>query len=79
VTALILVVALVAAAAAGAWLFDLARSGWGDRHPRLRELALLFAFTIGVAMLAAVVTMPARIAWAMIASAPPPPALELPG
>ena len=32
-------------------------------------LALLFAFTVGAAMLAMMVTMPARIAWAVIASA----------
>lgn len=69
-SALLSALTFAALALAGALLFDLARSGWGERHPVLREAALLCAFVTGLAMLAAMVTLPARLAWAVVASAP---------
>lgn len=76
---LLFLAGLCAAALAGAWLFDLAHSRWGERHPRLRDLAMLFAFTAGAAMLAAMVTLPPRLVWAAILSAPRPRASPLSG
>ena len=58
---------------AGAFLYDLAQSDWGERHPRLRELALLFAFIVGAAMLAAIVMLPGWLIWTLISSAPTAP------
>jgi hypothetical protein len=67
-SALTLAAAFALVAVAGAWLYGLAQSRWGDDHPRLRELALLGAFTVGVVLMAATVTLPARVAWAVIAA-----------
>ena len=76
-SALTFAAAFALIALAGAWLYGLAQSGWGDDHPRLRELALLCAFTVGTILFAAMVTLPGPIAWAMITSGPGVP--ELPG
>lgn len=65
--------ALAGVPIAGAYLYDLAQSGWGERHPLLRELALLFAFIVGTAMLVAIVFLPGWIIWTMISSAPTAP------
>jgi len=64
--------ALAVIVLAGAFFYDLAQSAWGDRHPRLRELAMLFAFVAGVGMVAGMMILPGPLVWAVITSAPMP-------